>query len=192
MGNDMKPALVRTSKWMSRVLRHAPDSVGLTLDEHGWVRVDDLLDALARHGRAVSRAELEAVVVDNDKQRFALRTDPDGVGWIRANQGHSARLEVDLDLPPRTPPELLYHGTSADAVPAILAEGLRPGSRQHVHLSVDVETAVRVGSRRPGAVAVLLVRSGELAATGHVFHRSANGVWLTDRVPAAYLTRHTG
>jgi putative RNA 2'-phosphotransferase len=179
----MEASLVRTSKWMSRVLRHAPESVGLTLDANGWVPVAELLAALARHGRAVTREELETVVAGNDKQRFAVRTGPDGVRWIRASQGHSARVAVDLALTPVTPPQLLYHGTGAVSLPAILAQGLRPGRRQHVHLSVDVATAVTVGRRRGGPVSVLVVDAAKLAARGHDFYRSDNGVWLTATVP---------
>ena len=162
----MDPSLVRTSKWMSRVLRHAPESVGLTLDANGWVPVTELLAALSRHGRAVTRDELDAVVAGNDKQRFGMRTGPDGVTWIRASQGHSARVTVDLALIPVTPPELLYHGTATVNVPAILAQGLRPGRRHHVHLSVDVATAVTVGQRRGGPVLGAGGRRGEAGRAG--------------------------
>ncbi|MFI6758401.1 RNA 2'-phosphotransferase [Micromonospora sp. NPDC050417] len=180
----MEPTQLRTiSKRMSKVLRHAPESVGLTLDANGWVPVAELLAALSRHGRPVTRDELDAVVAGNDKQRFAVRTGPDGVDRVRASQGHSARVQVDLALIPVTPPEQLYHGTAAVNVPAILVEGLRPGRRHHVHLSVDVATAVTVGRRRGGAVSVLMVDAAKLAARGHDFYRSDNGVWLTDAVP---------
>ncbi|MFK3982771.1 RNA 2'-phosphotransferase [Micromonospora sp. NPDC050397] len=180
----MEPAELRSvSKRLSRVLRHAPGSVGLTLDANGWVSVDDLLAALGRHGRRVSRAELDEVVAGNDKQRFAVRGGPDGVDLIRASQGHSARVAVDLALDPVAPPELLYHGTDTIHVPAILEQGLRPGRRHHVHLSMDVSTAVTVGRRRGGAVSVLEVEAAKLAARGHEFYRSDNGVWLTATVP---------
>jgi putative RNA 2'-phosphotransferase len=179
----MDAPLRTVSKRMSRVLRHTPESIGLTLDPNGWVPVAELLDALARHGRVVTRAELEAVVAGNDKQRFALWTGSDGVLRIRASQGHSAQVVVDLALTPITPPELLYHGTGSGNVPAILAQGLRPGRRHHVHLSVDVATAVTVGRRRGGPVSVLAVRAAALAARGHDFYRSDNGVWLTATVP---------
>ncbi|MBO4205351.1 RNA 2'-phosphotransferase [Micromonospora echinofusca] len=182
-------ALVRVSKRLSRVLRHAPESVGVTLDPHGWVPVDDLLTALARHGTQVSREQLHEVVADNDKQRFALRTGADGVTWIRASQGHSARVGVDLGLAAVAPPEVLYHGTPTTNVASILATGLHPGRRQHVHLSADVPTALTVGRRRSGSVAVLTVRAGLMAAAGYVFHRSANGVWLTAAVPAEFVRR---
>ncbi|MGW4462316.1 RNA 2'-phosphotransferase [Micromonospora sp. NPDC004704] len=188
----MEPAELRSvSKRMSLVLRHAPGSVGLTLDANGWVPVADLLAALSRHGRRITPEELDAVVADNDKQRFAVRTGPDGVAWIRASQGHSARVAVDLALTPVTPPELLYHGTGAVNVPAILAQGLRPGRRHHVHLSVDVATAVTVGRRRGGSVSVLVVDAAKLAARGHEFYRSDNGVWLTASVPPDVIRPET-
>ncbi|PPK98742.1 putative RNA 2'-phosphotransferase [Kineococcus xinjiangensis] len=170
---------VRVSKLLSRVLRHAPESVGIHLDRHGWVGVADLLDALARSGRPVGRAQLERVVAASDKQRFALDGDR-----IRANQGHS--VAVDLGLQPVDPPELLYHGTPVRNLAAILEQGLHRGGRHHVHLSADTATAARVGARR-GRPAVLTVLAGRMARDGHVFHRSANGVWLTDAVPPAYL-----
>ncbi|SCF08752.1 putative RNA 2'-phosphotransferase [Micromonospora viridifaciens] len=172
--------LVRVSKKMSFALRHRPDRFGLTLDRAGWVPVADLLAALR-----ISRADLDAVVAGNDKQRFAVERGPDGVDRIRANQGHS--LPVDLGLTPIPPPDRLYHGTSDDVLPAIRVEGLRRGRRHHVHLSPDVETARRVGARRGGEVVVLTVDAAAMADNGYVFYRSPNGVWLTDAVPAAYL-----
>ncbi|MER7458644.1 RNA 2'-phosphotransferase [Micromonospora sp. NPDC126480] len=172
--------LVRLSKRMSLALRHRPDRVGLALDEAGWVPVDDLLAALR-----IRRADLDAVVVSNDKQRFAVERGPDGVERIRANQGHS--VPVDLGLAPADPPALLYHGTGAAALDSIRAAGLHRGGRHHVHLSPDVETARRVGTRRTGPTVVLTVDAAGMARDGHVFYRSANGVWLTDAVPARYL-----
>lgn len=171
---------VRLSKRLSSVLRHRPGSVGLELGDGGWVAVDDLLAALARHGRPVSRAELEDVVAANDKQRFALDRRPDG-DRIRAQQGHS--VQVDLQLVPVAPPARLFHGTPRRNLPAILAEGLHRGGRHHVHLSQDLETAQRVGSRRGDAV----VLEVDTAAVGGAFYRSGNGVWLTDAVPPQAL-----
>jgi putative RNA 2'-phosphotransferase len=173
----------RTSRRISMVLRHRPESAGLTLDPHGWVPVADLLAALR-----LSRAELDVVVTENDKQRFAITTGADGVELIRANQGHSRRVAVDLDLPPATPPAILFHGTPAANLPSITKSGLRSQSRHHVHLSLDVPTALRVGHRRSVDVVVLRVAAAEMAEAGHIFHRSDNGVWLTATVPAAYLT----
>ena len=181
--------MVRLSKRISRVLRHAPGSIGVTRDARGWVPVDDLLAALAAHGPPVSREQLDAVVAGNDKQRFAVLTGADGVTRIRANQGHSARVPVDLGLPEVSPPALLFHGTPAGNLPSIMADGLRPGRRHHVHLSADPATARRVGLRRSTEVAVLVVAAADLARTGQVFQRSENGVWLTGHVPARYLTR---
>ncbi|ANZ17410.1 RNA 2'-phosphotransferase [Streptomyces noursei] len=170
---------VRISKYLAKHLRHEPERIGITLDAQGWVPVAALLDAAARHGFPFSRAELEAVVADNDKQRYTLEN-----GRIRANQGHSVR--VDLGLPPAVPPGFLFHGTVARSVAAIREEGLRPMSRLAVHLSSDRETASRVGARR-GKPVVLTVDAGAMHRAGHVFRVSANGVWLTGHVPPEFL-----
>jgi putative RNA 2'-phosphotransferase len=172
--------LVRLSKRMSLALRHAPDRFGLVLDAGGWVAVHEVLAALH-----IQRSELHAVTADNDKQRFALDRDAAGVERIRASQGHS--VPVDLGLVPQPPPQLLYHGTTAATLGSIRATGLHRGRRHHVHLSADVETARRVGARRVGTALVLTVHAQAMAHDGHLFYRSANGVWLTDAVPARYL-----
>jgi putative RNA 2'-phosphotransferase len=169
--------VVRASKRLSYVLRHHPESVGLTLDEAGWVDVTDLLGALGW-----TRSRLEDVVAGNDKQRFAF--DDTGTR-IRASQGHS--VPVDLGYAPAQPPDELFHGTVDRFLDGILAEGLRPGNRHAVHLSPDVETARRVGARR-GRPVVLRVDAAGLAAEGAAFSRSANGVWLVGAVPARHLT----
>jgi putative RNA 2'-phosphotransferase len=174
--------LVRVSKRLSAVLRHRPADVGLTLDPAGWVDVEELLRALAAHGLRLTRGDLDAVVAGNDKQRFAF--DLTGTR-IRARQGHS--VAVDLGYAPATPPAELFHGTVDRFLPAILAEGLRPGRRHAVHLSPDVVTARTVGGRRGRAV-VLRVDAARLAADGTRFARSANGVWLVDAVPPKYLS----
>ena len=173
---------VRLSRRMSLVLRHRPEVAGLTLDANGWVPVADLLAGLG-----VDRADLDEVVANNDKSRFAVATGADGVERIRASQGHSRRVHVDLDLPPATPPAVLYHGTPRANLASILREGLRPRSRDHVHLSPDVATALVVGRRRSPEVAVLVVDAAAMVEAGHVFHRSDNGVWLTAVVPPAQL-----
>ncbi|WP_371478995.1 RNA 2'-phosphotransferase [Kitasatospora sp. NBC_00315] len=177
--------LVKTSKTLSRVLRHDPGSVGLTLDGAGWVGVAELLAALAGAGRAVSRAELDLVVENNNKRRFAFSED--GLS-IRASQGHS--VAVDLGLAAAVPPAVLYHGTATRSLEAIFRDGLLPMSRQDVHLSADTETATRVGSRH-GRPTVLRVDAAAMAAAGHEFRISANGVWLTDAVAPRYLSRPT-
>jgi putative RNA 2'-phosphotransferase len=174
---------VRLSKRMSLVLRHRPEVAGLSLDANGWVPVGELLTALG-----MTRAELDLVVASNDKSRFAVQTGPDGVERIRASQGHSRRVAVDLGLPPATPPAELFHGTPRANLDAILREGLRPRSRHHVHLSVDLSTAVTVGRRRSPDVVVFSVAAGVMVEEGHVFHRSDNGVWLTAVVPPPHLS----
>ncbi|MBT2390183.1 RNA 2'-phosphotransferase [Streptomyces sp. ISL-1] len=170
---------VKVSKYLSKHLRHQPDRLGITLDENGWVAVDELIRAAAAHGFRFTRAELDHVVAVNDKRRFTI----DGTR-IRANQGHT--VEVDLDLPPAEPPAYLYHGTVALSLDAIRAEGLRPMKRHHVHLSPERETATRVGARR-GRPVVLSVHAGAMHRAGHLFHVSANGVWLTGAVPPEFL-----
>ena len=177
----MSPDLVHLSKFLSLVLRHEPERIGIALDANGWVAVDDLLAAAARTGKPISREQLDLVVATNDKKRFAF--SPDGAR-IRASQGHS--VEVDLGLPPVVPPERLFHGTATRFLETIRAEGLRPQSRQHVHLSPDKETAVKVGQRH-GKPVVLVVLAGAMHRDGNVFYRSDNRVWLTEAVPARYL-----
>ncbi|MDP9389676.1 MAG: RNA 2'-phosphotransferase [Actinomycetota bacterium] len=172
---------VRTSRFLALVLRHDPARIGLRLDAGGWAGIDELLAQAAAHGTALSEADLRRVVADNDKQRYVI---DDERRRIRANQGHS--VEVDLGLAPEPPPRRLFHGTTRHRLAAILDQGLLPMGRQHVHLSAEVATAARVGARRGPAV-VLAVHSGEMAADGHEFYRSLNGVWLTAAVPARHL-----
>lgn len=181
---DAKDARKR-SKLLSLVLRHQPETLGLRLDPEGYVDVEALLRALTGAGLPTSRDELEGIVTTSDKQRFAFHEDRTR---LRASQGHS--LPVDLGLTPQMPPEALFHGTAHHRVEAILASGLRPGSRQHVHLSADVATARRVGARH-GAPCVLVVNAAAMAASGLHFFRAANGVWLTLFVPAVYLRAAT-
>jgi putative RNA 2'-phosphotransferase len=174
-------AIVATSKLLSYVLRHRPDSIGLVLDANGWAGVDELLAHLAAAGHAVDLALLERVVADNDKQRFAFSEDRTR---IRASQGHS--VKVDLALAEAEPPEVLYHGTASRFLKAILAEGLHASGRHHVHLSADVDTARRVGARH-GFPAILRVDARRMRADGIAFYRSDNGVWLTETVLPRYL-----
>ncbi|MFI1164840.1 RNA 2'-phosphotransferase [Streptomyces sp. NPDC020801] len=170
---------VKVSKYLSKHLRHQPERIGLTLGEGAWVEIDTLIAAATAHGFRFTREELEHVVATNDKRRFAIEGTR-----IRASQGHS--IEVDLGLPAATPPPYLYHGTVARSLEAIRTEGLRPMNRHDVHLSPDRETATRVGARR-GRPVVLAVDAAAMHRDGHVFHVSANGVWLTKAVPARYL-----
>jgi putative RNA 2'-phosphotransferase len=172
---------VKTSKFLSLVLRHEPERVGLKLDGAGWVSVNELLEAVNRHGVSLSIEELKDVVATNDKKRFAFSDD--GLK-IRASQGHS--VDVELQYPPEVPPEFLYHGTPEKFVESIRATGLNKGERHDVHLSPDAVTATKVGQRR-GKPVVLKIRAGEMHRAGHVFRRSANNVWLVDSVPAEFI-----
>ena len=171
----------RLSKTLAYWLRHRPDVGGLTLDAQGWVDISAILAALARSGSGCDLRHLLQVVDVNDKQRFELSSD--GLR-IRARQGHS--VSVSLELPRRRPPDLLYHGTVERFLGAIGKQGLRPMQRHHVHLSPDMKTTRRVGSRR-GAAVVLSIRAAELDARGQPFFLTSDGVWLTDAVAPAYL-----
>ncbi|MFE9533063.1 RNA 2'-phosphotransferase [Streptomyces sp. NPDC006691] len=174
---------VKVSRYLSKHLRHQPERIGLALDPNGWVDIDVLLRASAAHRFPITRAELDHVVATNDKRRFAVEG-----GRIRASQGHT--VAVDLGLATAEPPAYLYHGTVARSLAAIRAEGLRPMGRHHVHLSPDRETAAKVGARR-GRPVVLGVDAGAMHRAGHVFHVSANGVWLAEAVPPEYVRLRT-
>ena len=176
----MDATLARLSKFISLVLRHDPGKIGLNLDAHGWAAVDELIAKANRFVR-FDRSMLEKVVAENDKKRFAF--SPDG-SKIRASQGHS--IDVDLQLEPVSPPEVLYHGTAERFQVSILEQGLLPRSRQHVHLSKDVKTALNVGSRH-GKPLVFIVKARQMELAGLKFYLSANGVWLTEHVPVEYL-----
>ncbi len=173
--------VVQISKTMSKALRHKPESLGLKLSESGWVSVNALLTALNRKGFNVTRAELEQVVALNDKQRFAFDDNQEN---IRASQGHS--VPVELGLVRLEPPEILFHGTTAQSLTAILEIGLNKMRRHHVHLSADTQTAHRVGSRHGKAI-ILKVQALEMHRAGHEFYCSENGVWLVDAVAPKFL-----
>jgi putative RNA 2'-phosphotransferase len=173
--------IIQISKFLSLILRHEPERVGLKLDSAGWVNVDELLQAASRHGVSFTLDQLKQVVATNDKKRFALSED--GLR-IRASQGHS--VEVDLQYEPQVPPEFLYHGTPERFVESIRATGLNKGQRHHVHLSPDAATASKVGQRR-GRPVVLKIHAGQMHLEGHIFYRSSNNVWLVDHVPARFI-----
>lgn len=166
------------SRFLSLVLRHKPDEIGLTLDPQGWVAVEDLL---ARLPFALTRDDLNRLVASSDKQRFALSEDGQR---IRANQGHS--VAVELGLPATKPPAVLYHGTATTNLPSILSNGLERQTRHHVHLSATIETARKVGARH-GTPIVLQLDAEAMVAAGHSFFLSENGVWLVDGVPPEFL-----
>ena len=171
-----------TSKLIALVLRHKPEEIGITLDEHGWANVNELIAGIAKT-QPFDMSMLEEIVSTDEKQRYSFNEDKT---LIRANQGHS--IPVDVELEQKTPPELLYHGTGEKYTASIDVQGLIPKSRLYVHLSPDYDTAVKVGSRH-GKPVVYTVAAGEMQKNGYVFYLSVNGVWLTKSVPLQYLKR---
>jgi putative RNA 2'-phosphotransferase len=180
--NQSPKSLTSTSKFLSLVLRHQPEVIGMQLDAEGWLPIDELIENANRQGKQFSLELLHEVVASCEKKRFALSED--GLK-IRANQGHSVR-DVELNLEAIAPPSVLYHGTVAAFLDSIRAHGLLKRSRNHVHLSADVETAKKVGARR-GKPVILTIRSEAMHESGHIFYLSANGVWLTDAVPVLFI-----
>ncbi len=178
----MPQSLKATSKLIALVLRHKPEQIGITLDEHGWANVEELITAIAKT-RPFDRAALEEIVRTDGKQRYSFNEDQT---LIRANQGHS--IPVDVELTPAAPPEILYHGTGEKYAASIDEQGLIPKSRLYVHLSADRDTAVNVGSRH-GKPVVYTVLAGEMQKQGYTFYLSVNGVWLTKKVPADFLRK---
>jgi putative RNA 2'-phosphotransferase len=172
---------IRASKFLSLVLRHEPERVGLVLGEAGWVGVDELLRAVNQHGVPLTLDGLKHVVATSDKKRFAFSDD---CLSIRANQGHS--VEVDLQYAPQTPPELLFHGTATRFLDGIRKDGLQRMERHDVHLSAETKVTLQVGGRQ-GKPALLTIRAAEMHRAGHVFRRSANGVWLANHVPPQFI-----
>lgn len=173
--------LKKTSKFLSLVLRHKPEEIGISLDESGWTNVKKLLQALTSCGRKITMEELEYVVDNNNKKRFSFN---DNKTKIRANQGHS--VNVDLGYEEKIPPAVLYHGTATRFMDSIFKEGLKKMNRHHVHLSSDEETAISVGKRHGNPI-VFSVIAGEMHRAGYKFFLSENGVWLTEHVPMEYL-----
>ena len=176
----MSKSIVAASKFISLVLRHQPEAIGLALDAAGWAEIDELI-RLSQPHHPLDRALIDEVVATNDKRRFAISDDG---RRIRARQGHS--IGVDLGFAPIEPPEYLFHGTATRFLASIRREGLHKRRRQHVHLSADAEAATHVGARH-GTPAVLRIRAAAMAAAGFAFYRSENGVWLTDAVPAEFI-----
>jgi len=171
------------SKFMSRVLRHKPQNIGITIEYNGaWADTSALLEGMNKTGFKVTLDEIKEVVATNDKQRFKFSDE--FYTKIRANQGHS--IDVDLGYEPAEPPFLLYHGTAGKFIGSIKSEGLIAKTRQHVHLSADKETALKVG-RRHGSPVILTINSAKMHEDGFRFYLSDNGVWLTDKVPVEYI-----
>ena len=171
-----------TSKYIALILRHKPEIIGIGLDEHGWANVSDLIAGVSKT-YPLDMELLEKIVSEDEKQRYSFNEDKT---LIRANQGHSIPVDVELEV--AEPPEILYHGTGEKYVSSIDAQGLIAKSRLYVHLSKDVETALNVGQRH-GKPVIYEVKSGEMNRDGFKFYLSVNGVWLTKVVPIKYLVR---
>lgn len=177
---------VKISKFLSLVLRHEPERIGLKLDSQGWVEVNKLLEACKRHDFPITHEELHFVIDTNDKKRFALSGDGQS---IRAQHGHTTTVRLGYE--PCVPPEFLYHGTAERSLDSIRQRGLVRGQRQYVHLSPDRETAISVG-RRHGRPVVLRVLAGRMHAQGCLFFQSPSGVWLTEEVAPEFLIPDEG
>lgn len=173
-------SLLNTSRYISLILRHKQEVIGIELDEHGWANVAQLIAGVNRtHPLTIEL--LEQIVANDNKGRFAFNEDKT---CIRANQGHS--IPVDVELTKTEPPEILYHGTGEKYVEGIHAQGLISKSRLYVHLSADIETAKKVGARH-GKPVIYQVNTAQMKMDGFIFYRSVNGVWLTKTVSAKYL-----
>ena len=172
---------VKLGRFLSLILRHHPEEAGIALDEHGWAEVEELLDGVCSTGRQIDRETLERIVREDNKQRYSFNAEHTK---IRANQGHS--VQVDVELKKMQPPQYLYHGTATRFLPDIQTDGIKKMNRQYVHLSPDYQTAVAVGGRY-GVPVVLRVDTGAMAQNGVTFFRSENGVWLCEYVPPEYF-----
>lgn len=173
--------LTNLSRYMSLILRHKPEVIGITLDEHGWASVNDLICGIEKNNPGFNMDILEQIVRTDSKQRYSFNDDK---SLIRANQGHS--VNVDVELKEKEPPEYLYHGTGEKYVKSINQNGLIPKSRLYVHLSKDIKTAENVGKRH-GKEVVYRINSGQMYRNGYKFYLSENGIWLTKEVPIKYL-----
>lgn len=182
LGEFIAMSYKETSKYMSLILRHKPETIGISLDEHGWANVDELIEGISRTHEC-SMDILEEIVRTDEKQRYSFNEDKT---LIRANQGHS--IPVDVELEETLPPEELWHGTATKYEASIDAQGLIPKSRLYVHLSKDRETAVKVGQRH-GKPVLYIVKAGEMNRDGYKFYLSKNGVWLKKKVPVKYLCK---
>ena len=180
----MSDSLTGTSRFISFILRHKPEVIGITPDEHGWADVDDMIAGINQSGEyKIDRDMLDEIVRTDEKQRYSYNEDHT---LIRANQGHS--IPVDVELKEMEPPEFLYHGTGEKFTASIDKQGLIPKSRLYVHLSPDAEAAVKVGKRH-GKPVIYLVSAGNMKCDEYSFYRSVNGVWLTKKVPVKYLRK---
>lgn len=178
-----KKYITKLSKFLSLVLRHKPDTIGIELDVNGWTDVNVLLEKMNSNGKPIDFKTLEVVLETNNKKRFSFNEDKT---LIRANQGHS--IEIDLGYISKTPPEKLYHGTCDKYVDSILEKGIHKMNRHHVHLSKDMETALSVGQRH-GKPVIFEILAEEMAKEGFTFYESKNGVWLCDEIPVHFIRK---
>lgn len=177
----MKPDLKKLSKFLSLVLRHQPEKIGLKLDEQGWANTQELIEKINKSGTPFNLNILQQVVENNNKKRFAFNADG---SQIRASQGHS--IKIDLGYTPTQPPEFLYHGTATRFLESIHEQGINKGSRHHVHLSKDIPTAKSVGGRH-GVPVILTIKAQAMFEDGYKFFVSVNNVWLTESIPVQYI-----
>jgi putative RNA 2'-phosphotransferase len=175
----------RISKFLSLILRHKPEIIGIDLDPSGWADVQELLQKLNKRDMQIDFETLEYVVANNSKKRFTFNPDKTK---IRANQGHSVAISHDFEEV--TPPVILYHGTALRFIDSILTTGIEKRSRHHVHLSPDQATAKKVGQRH-GKPVVLKINSLAMYRSGHAFYLSENNIWLTDFVPPEFIIQNT-
>lgn len=173
--------MIKFSKFLSYVLRHKPEEIGLNLDHNGWAHIDELITCAKKENYSLSYDFIQEVVKKDNKKRFIIS---ECETKIRANQGHS--IDIDLGLNPVKPPEILYHGTASRFLKSIMKQGLISGSRQYVHLSKDENTAVNVGKRH-GIPIVLTIDAQLMYEDDHLFYISDNGIWLTKKVEKKYL-----
>jgi putative RNA 2'-phosphotransferase len=172
---------IKISKYLCLILRHKPETIGIELDNRGWADISQLIKNLNKAGKRINLDKLKEIVETDNKSRFSFN---ENLNKIRANQGHS--IKIELDYHPQQPPEFLYHGTAERFVKSIYDKGIEKKNRHHVHLSQNIETAIKVGKRH-GKPFVLKVLSGKMFKDGHTFYLSENGIWLTDKVPSKYL-----
>ena len=175
-------SITSLSKFISLILRHKPETIGIKLDSHGWANVNELIEGINRSGKNMNFKLLERVVAENDKQRFSFNEDK---SKIRANQGHTRKVDVELEE--KIPPKILYHGTLKSNSDSINAKGLLKMKRLYVHLSSDIETAQKVAARRRGEPIIYKINTEAMSNDGYKFFQSVNNVWLTDHVPPKYL-----
>lgn len=181
-----KTKLQKVSRYLSKLLRHQPEELNLILDIHGWVSVNDLIDALNKDGADITKDDLKVIVHTNDKKRFEFDRQI-APHKIRASQGHSASLAVELDLQPSEPPISLFHGSPASNEKDILVKGLLKMGRNKVHLTANIDTAEKVGRRKDGSLVIFTVPAKAMHELGFKFYKTQNEVWLIEEVPSNYL-----